>query len=574
LPQDIRLLRASRLETQNKLKQALARYTELAAETTLSPRRRASALLGRARCLDKLKRTPAAMTRYRQLIEEYPLAADHSTGLILSLGARRRRARLFRQSRKVLEESREWLALLTFLAARRAQIPPEQAALYRKRAGQALTRLLGEEGRQPPAGGRKLASRWRRLLERRHAAEADAARRRELVALLAPTAARALDGALPPIGHVDIPGKRGRRFFFYGALRSKNAPPAAVFVALHPERILTEILPNHRQRYPDLAPIVRDLDEWPLGNQPEAGWSLMETRSIQLKLTIWFRGPDPSTTYSGVQTRSFAWVIALALIGILLGCFVILRAVTRELKQARQKSDFVSNVTHELKTPLTSIRMFVETLQMGRFHSEADRAECLDRIARETGRLQRLIERVLEFSKIDRGVKTFDFQLNDPNSCLDRAIRLFSAEHTADSFELIEQRDDDLPQVQLDLESIVEVVLNLLQNAYKYSDPPRKITLGATTADGTLRIWVRDQGIGIERNQHKKIFRKFYRVDDVLSRRADGAGLGLTLCSEIVAAHDGRVALDSCPGRGSLFTVYLPLTSPVTDISSALSEVS
>ncbi len=565
LTQDIRLLRAERLETAGQLDSALARYTEMAGETTLAPRRRASALLGRARCLDKLRRRPEAILSLRKLIQEYPLAADHSTGLVLSLGARRRLAEIQQENGQPLAETAEWLELLTFIENRRLQIPTELAASYRRRADEALQGLLGPEGGSPPAGAEQAAERWRQLLAQAREAETQSQRLRELVAQLTPTVARALDGDLPRVGHVDIPGKQGRQFFFYGPLRTRQGATSLVFVEVHPAQVVNDILPRYRARHPELEPVIRDLEQRPLAPVSLSNWTLLEERpisSIPLKTTIWFRGPDPSARYSAVQTRSFVWVIALALIGILLGCFVILRAVTRELKLARQKSDFVSNVTHELKTPLTSIRMFVETLQMGRFHSDDDRQECLDRIERETARLQRLIERVLEFSKIDRGVKTFDFRRNDPNTCLDQAVLLFAAEHGTGSYDLIQQRSEDLPFARCDLEAVVEVLLNLLQNAYKYSDPPHEITLGASAEDGELRLWVGDQGIGIAPNQQKKIFRKFYRVDDVLARRADGAGLGLTLCAAIVRAHHGRVTLESSPGQGSLFTIFLPLTGP------------
>lgn len=548
---------ARELAARGETDAAIIRFEALAADPEEPAHVRAAALLGLAAAKQAAGALPEARTALRQLIGRYPLAVG-AEGVRLALSARQRLAEL--QSGR--DAAVAWLALAEALTSA-GEAPAAQRRFHAWAVERAVPPLLATM--RDPA----LELRWRAYLRQRDLRLAAERRRRRLAAQLAPVARAVASGGRPLAGMIAAaelePGARSsggaptaadadEPIYAYRTLRPRGEPPLLVVVGLR-GAALAELL-----RQADLggAPALLHAGGRPVGAQPAASWrerARQPLGALPLELVLYASG-EPETAS---DNRLVVWVVALALVGLLLGSVVVMRTVMRELRAAQLKSDFVSNVTHELKTPLTSIRMFVETLQLGRFRSEEQRGECLDRIGRETGRLQRLIDRVLEFSKIDRGTKTFRFELADVGDVVDQALRLLAAETELAEGELEVSLPDPPPRARIDAEAMVEVVLNLLQNATKYSDPPRRIQLAVEVADGRLRIAVSDRGIGVPLSEQKRIFRKFYRVDDKLNRRADGAGLGLTLCAAIVRAHGGRLELQSEPGVGSTFTAILPL---------------
>ncbi|MEN8148639.1 MAG: HAMP domain-containing sensor histidine kinase [Planctomycetota bacterium] len=252
-------------------------------------------------------------------------------------------------------------------------------------------------------------------------------------------------------------------------------------------------------------------------------------------------------------------VMALSIAGMLAAAWFLLRTVRRELRTAEMKSDFLSNVTHELKTPLTSIRMFVETLEEGRVKDEGERQEYLGVISREAERLSGLIQRVLDLARFEGGRKTsLRLRETDTGSLLRDTAEIFRRRLTGEDTSVRVEIPDGLPSTEMDPEAIREAVLNLLSNAEKYGG--KTIRLSATAADGALAIEIADDGIGISEAEQSRIFTKFYRSEDTLARKVEGSGLGLALVAEIVGAHGGRVDVTSRPGEGSRFTISLPVT--------------
>lgn len=238
---------------------------------------------------------------------------------------------------------------------------------------------------------------------------------------------------------------------------------------------------------------------------------------------------------------------------------MVVHLILREASEARKKVDFVSNVTHELKTPLTSIRMFVETLKLGRAKSEEQMNACLDVIMSETDRLGALIDHVLSFSKVENQVKKYNFQQANLPTVVRDTINLFRAQMSGTDGEIRLKILPGVPsQASFDKDAIREVLLNLLSNAIKYSGDDKFVTVMVGIDRNDLFIEVADRGIGIPAEDQARIFEKFYRVDQALSRKVDGTGLGLAICKEIVQAHGGRITLESVWGKGSRFTVYIP----------------
>jgi signal transduction histidine kinase len=223
------------------------------------------------------------------------------------------------------------------------------------------------------------------------------------------------------------------------------------------------------------------------------------------------------------------------------------------------RSQFVSSVSHELKTPLTAIRMFAETLRLGRLQNQQTREEYLDTIVNESQRLTRLLNNVLDFSKIEKGKKIYRPQPASLPEVIKAAARAMDYPLSQQGFKLNVEIEEGLPPASLDRDALEQALLNLLHNAMKYSDDSRKIDLRLRRHGNHALIQVIDRGVGIAPQEQKKIFAKFYRVPSQENERLPGTGLGLSLVHHIVTAHGGRVEVESAPGKGSTFSISLPL---------------
>jgi len=234
------------------------------------------------------------------------------------------------------------------------------------------------------------------------------------------------------------------------------------------------------------------------------------------------------------------------------------RDIRREQRLAEMRSQFVSSVSHELKTPLTAIRMFAETMLMGRLTDPEVRQEYLETIVNESQRLTRLLNNVLDFSKIEQGERQYNMQAASLSEVLEAAGRTMAYPFNQKGFQLKIQIDPGLPDIHMDRDALEQAVLNLLSNAMKYSENPGEIDLKLARSNGFAIIKVIDRGIGIAPEEQERIFEKYYRVQAENNVRSTGTGLGLALVSHIVKAHAGRIEIDSKYGNGSTFSIYLP----------------
>lgn len=254
------------------------------------------------------------------------------------------------------------------------------------------------------------------------------------------------------------------------------------------------------------------------------------------------------------------WIAALALVcGIaLFGGYLLLRDVNRDTRMNEVRSQFVASVSHELKTPLTAIRMYAETLAMGRTRDEGTKCEYLETIVNESERLARLVDNVLDFSKIEQGKKIYRLRPTRLEEVAGSAARAMHFPLTQQGFELRLSIPEKLPEVEADPDAIQQAILNLLTNAMKYSGDAREIDLRMSARNGDAVIEVTDHGIGLTPEEQKHIFEKFYRAPSHEERLIAGTGLGLTLVAHIAKAHGGRVEVESAPGAGSTFCLFLP----------------
>ena len=255
-------------------------------------------------------------------------------------------------------------------------------------------------------------------------------------------------------------------------------------------------------------------------------------------------------------------LLILFYVALSLGTLLVCRALVQEAHLSKLKTDFVSALSHDLRTPLTSIRLFVETLSLGRT-TEAESQECLKLLVRETERLSSMIERVLDWARIESGRKIYRLRAVPPADLIDEALTAFRTHQRAAGRTFDERRLDvrlgrGLPEVMADPEAICGVLINLLENALKYSGDDKKISVQAEALPRAVRFSVSDAGRGIDKSDLKRIFEQFYRADDLLSRRTEGTGLGLAIAKRIVETHKGKISVKSELGKGSTFHFTLP----------------
>jgi len=256
--------------------------------------------------------------------------------------------------------------------------------------------------------------------------------------------------------------------------------------------------------------------------------------------------------------RNLSFIIALDII-LIVGAWIVYRSMRKEMELVRMKSDFVSNVSHELRTPLALIRMFAETLEMGRIKIEGKKQEYYEIILRESERLTRLVNNILNFSKMEAGKKEYQFQPVDLNLVASDVLKTYAFHLQTEGFDPIVRLDTEVPSIVADREAVAEAIINILDNAVKYSDKEKYLKIATGTKGQNVFLEIEDHGIGIASEDHRKIFETFYRVSSGLVHTVKGSGLGLTLVKHIMDAHAGSVEVVSTPTKGSTFRLYFPL---------------
>jgi signal transduction histidine kinase len=270
----------------------------------------------------------------------------------------------------------------------------------------------------------------------------------------------------------------------------------------------------------------------------------------------------PGTTIADISARFMRLnFIILGAISILMigGIFLTYRNISREMNLARLKSDFVANVSHELRTPLALIRLYAETLELGRINAKEKYQEYYRIIREESERLSALINNILDFSRIEAGRKEYEFKETNLPELVRSTLDSYRFQIEQNGFAFEENIARDIPPVNVDREAIARSLLNLVNNALKYSKDKKFIGVNLYRANGSVKLEVQDHGIGIPPAEQEKIFEKFYRCGDPLVHNIKGSGLGLSLVRHIVRAHGGDVKVESAPDKGSKFTIALPL---------------
>ena len=392
-----------------------------------------------------------------------------------------------------------------------------------------------------------------------------------------------------------------QRIFIIKEMRSMKLPAEWLnFPALPAEELAEEFLDAEPKPRPDPALRLSAMPNvWKLGSSKGRVVALLRTESVEAMtraflsrqalgadVHVEMRRPDARLTFGATAQSMLAgdrtpgWQLVLAPQGrdpfeelasrqmtlyiwtgsLMLGAVVVLAAVaTRFIRRSAQlagmKADLVAAVSHELKTPLSSMQLLVDTLLDDPVFDPRKTREYLELIARENSRLSLLIANFLAFSRIERNRYTFEFAPARVDEIVQAAIEAAGERFREPGCELVVEIEPDLPEIRADLGALVTALLNLLDNAYKYTPGTKRIKLRAFAASGGVCFEVSDNGIGIAAREIKKIFLKFYQADGRLARTGGGCGLGLSIVRFLIEAHGGSVRVASEPGKGSTFTV-------------------
>jgi signal transduction histidine kinase len=307
----------------------------------------------------------------------------------------------------------------------------------------------------------------------------------------------------------------------------------------------------------DLTPWVASAD-WD-GGKPEVDY----TFDYVLQDLVWsIKYPGKTIAEISAKFLRFNYAVLAALSLLMIsGILLTYRNISREMNLARLKSDFVANVSHEIRTPLALIRLYAETLELGRLNTKEKYQEYFRTIREESERLSALISNILDFSRIEAGRKEYEFKETDLPELVSSTLDSYRFQIEQNGFAFEENISRDIPPVNVDREAIARSLLNLVNNAMKYSKDQKYIGVNVYRSNSSVKLEVCDHGIGILPSEQEKIFEKFYRCGDPLVHDVKGSGLGLSLVRHIVRAHGGDVEVESTPEKGSKFTIRLPLDS-------------
>ena len=365
----------------------------------------------------------------------------------------------------------------------------------------------------------------------------------------------------------------GRRYFLAGdhpvvaaVLRGRDGAPVLAAITRDVERVRRDVF-DPALKGLEAATIVAVVDR-----DGRAIWSREPLTDAAPILTVPFReglpgwrvalyrppGGSPEASVRR-QVMLFTAAFGLLLVMIAVGVVATWRLVRRETEMARLKADFVANVSHDLKTPLSVIRMFAETLELGRVRDDASRQEYYRVMTQESERLSRLIDNVLDFSRIEGGRRVYARHPTAIEPLLRETLEAFSYPLAQQGFKVEVDIAPDLPALAIDADAIGQAIANLIDNAIKYSGERKTLRLAARVEDEHVAVSVADEGVGVPREEQERIFEKFYRAGPSETQSRRGSGVGLALVRHIVDAHGGSVCVESRLGEGSRFVIRLPI---------------
>ena len=274
-----------------------------------------------------------------------------------------------------------------------------------------------------------------------------------------------------------------------------------------------------------------------------------------------FQAPAKGLEILDLRRNFYFWTILTLLVVLAFGAFLIVRTIAHEIEILKIKSDFVSSVSHEFKTPLTSIRALMERLVDGKVRDPGKMDQYFSIIVQDTDKLTRLVNNLLDFSKIEEGKKEYVLSDTDIVRITTEQVERFKKEQASSSPDMRLEITGEIPTLRADADALSRALANLLSNAVKFTPPGKAIRVGLSSDGENVVLEVEDEGIGIHADEVGKVFEKFFQGRNALDQSVKGTGLGLTLVKHIVEAHGGRILVESRLGLGSKFSLVFPIKS-------------
>jgi len=482
------------------------------------PAIRAGALVRLGRNQRKAHQREAALATYQELAQ---LGSTPVFSLPAELIARRQRCRLLEELKRLPELAREAEALQSDLNSGRWRLTRPAYFFYAQRGA------LPTQAAALTAGVEALWDEWQRIRRR----EANPAGRRTL--WVHDRSVLLLWRSTPQRMAALVAGPRYVEQQWVGAFEPVLGRQGVRMAGLADAEGHTVLGPPQAAKAP----------------QPGLPWAFYVSSS------------DPRADFAQLLARRRLLLAGMALMAalVLAGSYFIVRAVTRELEVARLQSDFVAAVSHEFRSPLTALRQLTELLARGRVSSDERREQYYGVLERETGRLHRLVESLLDFGRMEAGKRQYRFETLDAAELLRAVVAEFQEELVGRGYRVELSVNGASHPIRADREALSRAIWNLLDNAVKYSPECQTVWVEVDRAGQKLAIRVRDRGVGIPVAEHKEIFKKFVRGATSEVATVKGTGIGLAMVDHIVRAHGGEVRLESQPGAGSTFTVLLPV---------------
>jgi signal transduction histidine kinase len=545
-------------------------YRELSTQAT-GRDLQAEMLTGQARCLQKAKDYREAVRVYARIASTYSDSLTPS-GLPLGLPASLQAAECYRLLGDPQEAARSGLVAYRKLLEKPSALSEDQFKTYVSLVNEALDSLLtGEKGSQVADEFRKDYADLKKLQAvRTREWEAVRLLGREVVPELAKRLTQAGSYSQEPYRlsrNVEgndllflaawIPGRSGEEITGIFGVQLNNDQLS--------ESVLREALSGAQLN--DGAEIVlADLSGRPLSGKKDSTTALpLATEYFEDNFPPWklefFQASAQGPGILDLRRNFYFWTILTLVVVLAFGAFLIARTIAHEMQILKIKSDFVSSVSHEFKTPLTSIRALMERLVEGKVRDPGKMDQYFAIIAQDTDKLTRLVNNLLDFSKIEEGKKEYVFADTDLVRIATEQVESFKKEQVQTGPHLRLEIEGGIPAVRADADALSRALANLLSNALKFTPPGKAIRVRLRSDVKNVTLEVEDDGIGIHPDEVEKVFEKFFQGRNALAHSTRGTGLGLTLVKHIVEAHGGRVLVESRLGQGSKFSMVIPVKS-------------
>jgi len=564
-----KLKRAEEYEfKQKKYRGAISLYQELL-NLLKEENHRAQMLNNIARCLTKSKSYRQAINHYSRIINDYHESTT-SSRLPLALIARLQIIDCYQKLGDFENSLKSSLSLYRNILQGPLSLNEDQFKIYSSLAEETINRIFsenpkdfrleeyGNEFEQLKMLHREKIQQWQLINEIKQEIIPELHRRLIQAKGYNPSPIRhskAIEDRNFLISAVMIPDESGNNSSGMLGLKIKNE--------YLKEKVLGEIIENIQFGENTNLVISNLSGQVLLGNKDDAAPPPTTTEFFDDNFPPWrvelFASKTGGLGLVELKNSYYFWTILTLIIVLIFGAFLIVRTISHEVEILKIKSDFVSSVSHEFKTPLTSIKALAERLKEGKVKDQSKAAQYFSVISQDTEKLTRLVKNILDFSKIEEGKKEYEFEETDVAQFVAQQIENFRKDEIHKDLKIHAQIPKDIPHLFVDRDALSQVIINLLDNASKFSADKKEVYVNFKSDAEDVIIEVKDKGIGIPHDEINKIFDKFYQGKNTLRHSVKGTGLGLTLVKHIVEAHGGRISVESNILQGSTFSLIFPL---------------